>query len=214
MRSKRKLLKVTFPDGKVFCYNNATDTMICVLREIGSDKFPIIKMELCHLPMLSKEIYPQYKEYMKPICDGWYLNSQSDTAQKYIQLRSIDEQLSLGLIIELGLDFETEANPNKPFKSRKKDKLLVEFPDGEQIAHHNAVNTYIQVIKKLGVDYIMKKGFEWSNMDLISITQVLSTQIQLAKNRWIMVPNTTKQKAKLLNVISTSLHLGLKITIM
>lgn len=171
-------------------------------------------MELCHLPMLSKEIYPQYKEYMKPICDGWYLNSQSDTAQKYIQLRSIDEQLSLGLIIELGLDFETEANPNKPFKSRKKDKLLVEFPDGEQIVHHNAIDTYIQVIKKLGVDYIMKKGFEWSNMDLISITQVLSTQIQLAKNRWIMVPNTTKQKAKLLNVISASLHLGLKITIM
>lgn len=34
-RAKKKLLKVTFPNGKVICYNNATSTMIAVLNEIG-----------------------------------------------------------------------------------------------------------------------------------------------------------------------------------
>ena len=74
-RSKKKLIRVTFPDGEVICYNNATSTMIAALKKIGSDKFPAINLELCHLPLLSKEIYPKYKEWMKPVGDGWYLNA-------------------------------------------------------------------------------------------------------------------------------------------
>lgn len=95
-RAKNKLLRVTFPDGEVLCYNNATSTMLATLNKIGSDKFPAINMELCHLPLLSKEIYPQYKRWMKPLCDGWYLNAQSNTDNKYMQLRTINDQLDLG----------------------------------------------------------------------------------------------------------------------
>ena len=76
-RAKKKLLKVIFPNGKVICYNNATSTMIAVLNEIGEDLFSSIKLEMCHLPLLSKEIYPKYQRDMKPICEGWYLNAQS-----------------------------------------------------------------------------------------------------------------------------------------
>lgn len=45
-RAKKKLLKVTFPNGKVICYNNATSTMIAVLNEIGEDLFSSIKLEM------------------------------------------------------------------------------------------------------------------------------------------------------------------------
>ena len=41
-RAKKKLIRVTFPDGEVICYNNATSTMIAALNKIGSDKFPSI----------------------------------------------------------------------------------------------------------------------------------------------------------------------------
>ena len=102
-RTRHKRLRVTFPDGKVFCCMRSIATMIATLKEIGSDSFPQIDMTMCHLPLLSKTVYPKYEEWMKPVCDGWYVNTQSDTETKYMQLRSISDQLALGLVVEVGL---------------------------------------------------------------------------------------------------------------
>lgn len=213
VRAKKKLIRVTFPNGKVICYNNTTSTMINVLTEIGSDKFPAINLELCHLPLLSKEIYPQYKEWMKPVCDGWYLNAQSNSDSKYLQLRSISEQFSLGLNIELGTDFETEKKPIKEKKSRTKDKLLVKFPDGEYVGNDSAMETFLEVVWKLGIDDIMRKNLTWGSNSLITTSKVINSQVQVGENRWIIVPGTTKDKVKLLRVIMALLHTNLEITI-
>ena len=213
VRAKKKLIRVTCPNGKVICYNNTTSTMINVLTEIGSDKFPAINLELCHLPLLSKEIYPQYKEWMKPVCDGWYLNAQSNSDSKYLQLRSINEQFSLGLNIELGTDFETEKKPIKEKKSRTKDKLLVKFPDGEYVGNDSAMETFLEVVWKLGIDDIMRKNLTWGSNSLITTSKVINSQVQVGENRWIIVPSTTKDKVKLLRVIMALLHTNLEITI-
>lgn len=61
-RAKRKLLRVTFPSGKTICYKNVADTMIATLQELGTEVISDIKLELCHLPLLSKEVYPKYKK--------------------------------------------------------------------------------------------------------------------------------------------------------
>lgn len=156
-RAKKKLLRVTFPNGKVICYNNATSTMIAALNEIGEDRFSSIKLELCHLPLLSKEIYPKYQKDMKPICEGWYLNAQSNSDTKFLQLKAINEQLELGLKIELGSDFETVEDPEKERKTRGRDKLLVKMPDGEFIANDSALETFLEVIWNLGIEDIRKK---------------------------------------------------------
>lgn len=213
IRAKKKLIRVIFPNGKVICYNNTTATMIDVLTEIGSDKFSAINLELCHLPLLSKEIYPQYKEWMKPVCDGWYLNTQSNSDSKYMQLRSINEQLSLGLSIELGTDFKAENNPNKEKKSRTKDKLLVKFPNGEFVGNNSALDTFLEVIWKLGINEIMRKNLTWGGNSLITISKVINSQVQVGENRWVIVPGTTKDKMKLLRVIGAMLHISLEITI-
>lgn len=213
VRAKKKLLRVTFPDGKSFCYNNATATMIATLAEIGSDKFPMIKMEVCHLPMLSKEIYPQYEKYMKPVCDGWYANTQSNTDAKYMQLKSIDRQLDLNLKIEMGDDFETEVPPNKEVRSKSKDNLLVKFPDGEFVANGCSTDTFLECIWKLGIEDIKRKDLSWGGNALVSSSHTLRNQIQVDQNRWVIVPNTTKDKAKLLRVISAMLHVKLEINI-
>lgn len=97
--------------------------MIAVLCEIGSERFQDISLEMCHLPLLSKEIYPKYREWMKPVCDGWYVNAQSNTDQKYLQLTSISDSLGLGLIIRIGEELETQENPNKGKTTRPKGKL-------------------------------------------------------------------------------------------
>lgn len=210
-RAKKKLLRVTFPNGKVICYNNATSTMIAVLNEIGEDRFSSIKLDLCHLPLLSKEIYPKYQKDMKPICEGWYLNAQSNSDTKFLQLKAINEQLELGLKIELGADFKTLEEPEKERKTRGRDKLLVKMPDGEFIANDSALETFLEVIWNLGIEDIRKKDLSWSGNPLITSKKMVYNQVQIDNDRWIIVPNTTKEKVKLLRVIGAMLHVKMDI---
>lgn len=212
-RAKKKLLRVTFPNGKVICYNNATSTMIAVLNEIGEDRFSSIKLDLCHLPLLSKEIYPKYQKDMKPICEGWYLNAQSNSDTKFLQLKAINEQLELGLKIELGADFKTLEEPEKERKTRGRDKLLVKMPDGEFIANDSALETFLEVIWNLGIEDIRKKDLSWSGNPLIMSKKMVYNQVQIDNDRWIIVPNTTKEKVKLLRVIGAMLHVKMDINV-
>lgn len=211
-RAKKKLLRVTFPNGKVLCYKNTTETMIATMQELGVDIMSKVKLELCHLPLLSKEIHPKYKEWMKPVCDGWYLNTQSNSDSKFLQLNAINEQLSLGLTVELGDDFETQDNPNKERRTKTKDKLLVKFPDGQYFANNSATDTFLEVIWEIGVDKIKQKEISWCGKPLITTSKMFNGQVQIDNQRWIIVPNTTKDKVKLLRVIGAILRINMEIT--
>lgn len=212
-RAPKKLLRVTFPNGKVICYKNATSTMIAVLNEIGEEKFPSIKLELCHLPLLSREIYPRYKKDMKPICEGWYLNAQTNSDGKFLQLKAINDQLDLGLKIETGTDFEKQEEPDKERRSKSKDKLLIKMPDGEYIANDSALDTFLEVVWQLGIEDIRKKDLSWGGNPLVTNKKIAKNQVQVDSNRWIIVPNTTKDKVKLLRVIGAMLHIKMDINI-
>ena len=211
-RAKKKLLRVTFPNGKVLCYKNTAETLIATMQELGVDIMSIVKLELCHLPLLSKEIHPKYKEWMKPVCDGWYLNTQSNSDSKFLQLNAINEQLSLGLTVELGDDFETQDNPNKERRTKTKDKLLVKFPDGQYFANNSATDTFLEVIWEIGVDKIKQKEMSWCGKPLITTSKMFNGQVQIDNQRWIIVPNTTKDKVKLLRVIGAILRINMEIT--
>lgn len=212
-RAKRKKLRVTFPNGEVICYNSVAATMVETLNRIGAEKFPLIKLEVNHLPLISKEIYPKYEKYMKPLRDGWYLNTQPNTDSKFILLKAINEQLSLGLNIELGEGFEVQEEPNKVKKTKSKGKLLVTMPNGDKITNNSTVQTFLEVIKHLGVEDIKNKHLQWGGNPLITNTQIVNNQMQIDSNRWIIVPNTTKEKVKLLRVIGAMLHVNMEIDI-
>ena len=211
-RTRHKRLRVTFPDGKVFCCMRSIATMIATLKEIGSDSLPQIDMTMCHLPLLSKTVYPKYEEWMKPVCDGWYVNTQSDTETKYMQLRSISDQLALGLVVEVGTDFELYNDIETKRKKRNRDSLQVTFPDGEIIDKGRATETYFEAIKKMGVDDVMRKHIPWGKYDLITSTQQTKYQVQLDEHRWLTTPSTTKEKAKILRVVSAMLRIKIDVT--
>lgn len=100
-RAKSKKLRVRFPDGVEYCYSSSKETFIKTLRKIGGAKLSRVKLEVCHLPMFSKEVYERYQDFMEPIGDGWYVNTQGDSYTKFMQLKVINEQLNLGLMIDL-----------------------------------------------------------------------------------------------------------------
>lgn len=211
-RAKKKLIRVTFPNGKEICYKSATDTMVATLQELGDDIISEIKMELCHLPLLSKEVYPKYKEWMKPVCDGWYINTQSNSDSKFLQLKAINEQLTLGLTIELGDDFEAQENPNKEKRSKSRDKLLVRFPNGQYFANNSTLDTFLEVVWEIGIDEIKRKELLWGGNPLVTSSKMFNNQVQVDEQRWIIVPNTTKDKIKLLRVLGAMFHLKMEIT--
>lgn len=211
-RARRKLLRVTFPNGKVLCYKSTTDTMIATMQELGDGVIANIKLQSCHLPLLSKEIYPKYKEWMKPVCHGWYLNTQSNSDTKFLQLNAINEQLSLGLKIELREDFVAQDNPNKEKRTRTKGEILVKLPDGQCFANNSITNTFLEVIREIGIDKIKQKELTWCGKPLITTSKMFNGQVQIDNERWIIVPNTTKDKVKLLRVIGAMLRINMEIT--
>ena len=196
-RAKKKLLRVTFPSGKVICYKSTTDTMVAVLQELGEDVISKIELELCHLPIVSKEIYPKYRKWMKPICDGWYINTQSNSDSKFLELKSINDQLSLNLKLELGADLDAEDKPDKEKRTKSKDKLLVKFPDGQYFANNSTLDTFLEVVWEIGIDNIKRKDLSWGGNPLITTSKMFNNQVQVDSQRWIIVPNSTRDKIKL-----------------
>lgn len=212
-RASKKLLRVTMPDGNVICHKSATMTLIDALKSIGSENFEQITTENCHLPLLSKEIYPRFKEYMKPVVDGWYINAQSDTQQKYMQLISIKNQLGIDMVVEVGADFITSDAKIEQKSKKRDDKLLVKFPNGEYAAGENPIDTLIDAIWQIGPENIRRKELTYKDKPIITLSKQYNGQIQVGKNFWLTVPNQTKDKYKMLRIIDVMLKLGLEISI-
>lgn len=213
-RSGRQYIRVTYPNGDVVCYKNVTLTFLEVLRRLNIEQLQNITLEMCRLPLISQEVYPHLKEYMKPIVRGWYLNTQSDSKTKYMQLRSINESLNLGLQIEIGEDLEPSNTKGFQGKTKTKENMLVKFSDGTYIAEENAKLAYLAALKKIGVETLQRKGLEIQGKPLISYSKLHSQQELLDEYRvWVTIPNSTKGKQKALTIVALMMRINLTITI-
>lgn len=201
------------PNGNVICHKNATMTFIDTLIAIGSEMFPRITTKNCHLPLLSKEIYPRYKDYMKPVCDGWYVNTQSDTGQKFMQLNSIKAQLGIHMEIEMGTNFVTSDIKVVQKPKKRDDKLLVKFPNGEFSAGDNPIDTLLDAIWRIGPDLIKRKELMYKGKLIITTSKRYNGQVQVDQDLWLTIPNQTKDKYKMLRFIDAMFRLKLEISI-
>ena len=210
-RRLRRLLCITFTEGKVLCYKSATMTFVEALQMIDPNKFKDVKLESCHLPLISQEVYPRFKKWMKPICEGWYVNTQSDSDQKYMQLVSIKQQLGLDWKIEVGSDFTPSEDKVPQRKKREAQRLMVKFPDGTCIREANPVDTFVHTIEKIGEEALMRKGAQYSGKPLITPTKQYNGQIEIGDKRWLVIPPQTKDKLKTLKIISATMRLNLEV---
>lgn len=87
------------------------------------------------------------------------------------------------------------------------------MPDGEYIANDSALDTFLEVVWQLGIEDIRKKDLSWGGNPLVTNKKIAKNQVQVDSNRWIIVPNTTKDKVKLLRVIGAMLHIKMDINI-
>lgn len=211
-RSQKKILRVSFIDGTVYCYKNATITFTEAVRKIGADKVAGLNIEWRHNALCSKEPIPGYEQYMKPLDNGWLINTQSDTSEKYLIIKSIISKLGVDCTVELGEDFETSKTKGFIKKKQRVGGLLIQFADGEFVGGDSPKDSYIQAITKIGLDTICYKGFEDHGQELVTRYNKYKGQIQ-SGDKWITIPRQTKDKISALKRISLKLNLGLKITV-
>lgn len=209
-RSQKKILRVTFGDGTVFCYKSATMTYIETLRKIGIIELQKTNLEIGHLPLFSKEIYPKYKDYMKPLDDGWYVNIQSDSSQKYLQLTSIKNTLGLDMKIELGNDFETTGTKGFVKAAQKADCLLVKFPDGSFVGGASPKESFIEAMTKIGLEMLYHKEFEVGGREMVTRYQKYPNQIKTESGYWLTIPGQTKDKIKVFQAVKSRLRIDIE----
>lgn len=207
-RAASKKLRVCFPTGKVLCYASSKETFLQTLRNIDHGLFNKVDLELCHLPLLSRTIYPKYRKYMEDIGGGWYVNVQSDTDAKYRQLTIINEQLQLDLIVDMSSDFKGERVGRG---AKAKGDLKVLFPNGKVIFEGNNQDTFINCIWELGIENVKRKNIQHVGKDLLTSIQKYSGQVQVGEHTWLTVPSSTKDKMKLLKIIGIALKQDLRI---
>lgn len=211
-RTQKKILRVSFPDETVFCYKNATITFVEALRKIGADKVAELNIEWRHHILCSKEPIPGYEQYMKPLDNGWLVNTQSDTSEKFLLIKSITTKLGVECTVEIGEDFETSKAKGFVKARQKVGGLLIQFADGEFVGGESPKESFIQAITKIGLDIVCYKGFESRGMEIVTRYNKYKGQIQ-SGDKWITIPGQTKDKVIALERISQKLNLGLKVTI-
>lgn len=210
MRSKNKRLKVTFADGTVFCEMYASDTMILTLNHLGPERVAALGMVANHLPLVSREVYPAYAEWTKDLADGWHLLAQSDTDQKYLQLRSIVEKLHLDAKIEIGeFDVMEKSVSLAPRikKTKRKATMSATFADGFVIPEDLSGTVFVAILEHIGMDKVRRTHMQVSaRKALLTSNKLYPEQVQLASGLWLTVPTTIKAKQKVLQVISSMTH--------
>ena len=210
IRSKNKRLKVTFADGTVFCEMYASDTMILTLNHLGPERVAALRMVANHLPLVSREVYPAYAEWTKDLADGWHLLAQSDTNQKYLQLRSIFEQLHLDAKIEIGeFDVMEKSVSLAPRikKTKRKAMMSATFADGFVIPEDMSGTVFVAILEHIGMEKVRRTHMQVSaRKALLTSNKLYPEQVQLASGLWLTVPTTIKAKQKVLQVISSMTH--------
>ena len=207
-REKPQKLRVIFPDGETLCYTSSKETFIQTLRRISIDRLSTVDIMADGAPMITKTIIPKHQKYMESLGDGWYVNIGGSTHTKYMRLKSISEKLNLGLIIDKSDDFKGEKVSRG---SKGVSFLQVSFPDGTVIGESNTTETFFETVIKIGIERVEKLNLTYNQKNFITSSQQYNSQVQIAKDKWLVIPASTKDKVKMLNVMNVVLHLGIKI---
>lgn len=96
-----KGMRVTFPSGKVIWEQNAIDTFVMTLREIGFDRVNSVGIIHCGYNLASKTQRPtELGRIWQHECDGWYIYSNISNNTKVDDLKQISRRLGLRLQID------------------------------------------------------------------------------------------------------------------
>lgn len=90
-----------------------------------------------------------------------------------------------------------------------KGRLIVTFPGDYTIVD----NAYVKTIRRIGTEKIENTNLRFSGRKLITATKQYPSQTCLPEGKWLTIPNTTKDKYKMLKIISSMTHIPFEVEI-
>lgn len=224
-----KGLKVTFPDGTVIWHKQAIDTFISTLRKIGLNR--VAEMGIKHgggYDLVSKDKRPTLPgRIWQHECDGWYIYSNTSNSMKIEDLKNISNYFGLNLIIEEGKPGQTPVGVPVYDKNTfdaipitlqntndTKGRDLRITVNGKVFESKNAIQTFIEALKYIGLNEVAKVGINCAGYNLVDTRERKDggkRWQQQEGNKWVYVYFSNPTKAQYLFQIADCLKLNIKI---
>jgi hypothetical protein len=99
-KRKSHILKVTYPDGRIVSERIVYKTMIDVIKNAGVSNVQALGIFVNKINLISETVLPRYEISQKPIGNGLYVMTCSDTNTKQRIIEQISEAFNMGLIVE------------------------------------------------------------------------------------------------------------------
>ena len=227
-----KGLRVIFSDGTVIWNSQAIVTFIETLRKIGLSRIPEIGIVHSGYNLVSKKKRePVPGRIWQHESDGWYIYSNMSNSVKIEDLRTISNYYHLGLTIEeVKPSSENVINPTTAMvqDSGLSDAILITpqnisdvkgrdmriTVNGKVFQERNAIQTFIEALKFIGLDEVAKVGIMCAGYNLVDTRQRLDDNKrwqQCEGSKWVYVYFSNETKANYLMQIADALKVNIKI---
>lgn len=182
----------------------------------------LIKTEI--LPAMSKDIEPRLSQIQRELVLVVEYKPGEPISVALSRKTNITKMLNAKTLTETGsspVRSEETAKPIEPHEPTKHIEnttkgLRVEFPDGTVIWRHAAINTFIETLRKIGLERVARVGIKHGGYDLVSKEKrpVVPGRIwQHESDGWYVYSNISNStKVEDLKTLSRHFNLGLKIT--
>lgn len=100
----RQKIRVVKQDGQEICEKQVVKTLLEVIKYAGVDAVRNLNITMGKnggTPLITTDVNNKYANAFKELGNGYYVNTCSDTIMKYQQIEQINNDLGLGLTVEL-----------------------------------------------------------------------------------------------------------------
>lgn len=94
-------LRITLADGRVIQESQAAETFRQFVMMIGPERVRSLGMTQCKVPLISNTLDKKYKRAQKPVGNGWYLMTNSNTQTKKRDLENIARKLNIKVKVDI-----------------------------------------------------------------------------------------------------------------
>lgn len=166
--SQRSTFSVTFPDGTVIRENSDVSTFIETLKKIGLKRIYESNCQTFSGYKLVDVRGREGSDMAQRYVDGYYVYVRTSNTQSRIDsLYRISELLGEKLEIR---DNNNEIVYGTEAQRRRRTGLRVTFDDGTVIEEVTAVSTFVETIKKIGLQRVCDTGVRIHGIRVVSPT--------------------------------------------
>lgn len=122
----RYIIRVKYPNGREFCSKQVWETLVDVVVYASPESVRRLGITCMGDNLVSAKLNdnPLYRSAQKEIGDGLYVCTYSSTDVKYNQIRRINRELKLGLIVEkIYIDENGDSTNKKEEEPYRRDEL-------------------------------------------------------------------------------------------